>query len=80
MLWWLFICEVYKDGDCINVLFNKWNPLTYIVVFILLTILLFVNGISEIISEWKKNKFLFSTEKYFKDNPKEFHIIKRFRK
>lgn len=75
--WKLRIIDIFPDCDGSEFVFNKYNPLSYILALILILGIFFVDGYTEVKKCYIKNKFWFSLSDFWKSNLDKVEFIPR---
>ena len=74
ILWKLYTFELYKDGDGSYIIFNIWNPISWIFLPFVISYPFLMGGIPGLLEEYEDNRFSTKHRRYFILNP---DLIKR---
>lgn len=77
IVWKLYTIRIFRDGDGVSFIYNKWHPLTYLLMFINLLGIFTGTGSDGVKSEWKFNKMCWDFTDYWKKPENEIVWIKR---
>ena len=78
LCWYLYIIEIFPDGDGVGIIFIKVNPLTWLTILCLLLVIFFFEGINGIIKMWRSNKLYLNYSDYWEKHSDKVGFIPRW--
>jgi len=76
-VWRLYIIEVFRDGDGVSFIFNKYHPLSYIMFLVSILDVFWISGADGVKEEWKDNQLGWDFTKYWKKPENKIRYIPR---
>jgi len=77
VMWRLYVVEIFRDGDGGSFIYNKYHPLSYVLLLISILILFWISGSEGVKEEWDYNKMCWDFTDYWKKPKNKIRYIPR---